>query len=303
LDRTLLDGRIGNNTWTIYPKNCIEALKRIKENSIDCIITSPPYANSRAYGEMGREEGNKGNYRFSRYGQSLDNEIGFGQSTEEYFDSLEEVFKSLYRVLKKNRCFFINVDKIRRNFMTFDISYEIINRAKKQGFVHRDTIIWIKSNPRPLLRKAKPYYLDDGWEYLLLFTKGKAVLNRENYVPFTNSYECESCKNKIIVTKKTQPNYFQTNIGFTEESLKSLHPAKFPLALPNFALSLCTKEGDTILDPFAGIGTSLVAGLKKKLNVIGCEINMKYCNAAIKEITALDNDINIVDVIKPSNVP
>jgi modification methylase len=287
LNRTTLEGRIRNNSWTIYPYDNRKALQQLKDNSVDCILTSPPYLNSRAYGELGREEGNQAKYNMPRSGNPMINEIGFGQSFEDYFNSLEEVFKQCFRVLKNNKWFFVNVNKIRDNLTTFDISHEVVRRVTLQGFSHRDTIIWIKNNPRPLLPTSKPYYLDDGWEYILMFSKGKAIINRENYLPMSLDFKCVSCKTVNKLVKKSRPNYFHTNIGFTENRLSSDHPAKFPLALPNFIFSLCTKQGDLILDPFAGVGTSLVAGLYNNLNVIGCEINLDFCNSAIREINAL----------------
>lgn len=75
------------------------------------------------------------------------------------------------------------------------------------------------------------------------------------------------------------------HVGYIEKSrLYSEHPAKFPLKIPSFIFNITTIEGNTIFDPFCGVGSTLVVGLSKKLNVIGCDLNKIYCESATREI-------------------
>ncbi|QGU00338.1 hypothetical protein SYNTR_1744 [Candidatus Syntrophocurvum alkaliphilum] len=282
MDNKIFKGHKGKNQWTIYPYDCIKAMKQIPDESIDCIITSPPYLNKRSYGQVGREQGNKAMYKYAASGKPLEYEIGCNQNIDEYFNSINQVFKLCYVLLKPDKFFFFNIGNLRRNKETTDISHIFVQMAKDIGFKHRDTIIWVKNNPRPVPPNSEIYWLDNGWEYLLMFSKGTGTIDREKY-DLTVKNNCKVCKTQQEF-EKTKPNYFKTNIGYTEESIKHEHPAKFPLSLPRFVLQLCTKENDTILDPFAGVGTTLIAGLQLNRNVIGCELNYDYCEKAVDEI-------------------
>jgi modification methylase len=286
-----VEGTIHECKWGVYNNNCIEFMdKHLAPDSIDCIITSPPYLNKRAYSAEGKNEGNKGSYFYSSVGQAMENEIGCNQTLEEYLKSISSVLSLCYKILKPDRFLAININKYRDNKRTFDISHHFISLASSFGFQLRDIMIWIKENPRPVPPNSIHYYLDDGWEYILLFSKGTALLN--DRISMTNhlNYTCPNCNTENSISLKIKPNYLKTYIGFTEKSsLKSYHPAKFPVALPDFIIKLCCKENYTVFDPFAGIGSTLIAALQNNANVIGCELNPTFFNSILKEIEKLSS--------------
>lgn len=270
-------GYHNDHQWTIYCQDCLNVLSHyIEDKTVDCIITSPPYFNRRAYGGQERNEGNLKKYTYARKGFPLPGEIGCDQTMLEYLSILKEVLQHCYRVLRDDKFLFINVNKYRQNTETFDFSSDIIQIARDVGFSHRDTFIWIKGNPRPGLSNCRPYYLDDSWEYVLQFSKGKGLIMRNQFDQIKG------------FSPNIRPNFFVANIGFAGgEYLGTYHQARFPKCLPRFALKLCAKPGDTVLDPFCGIGTTLVVGLELGLNVIGCDIVSRYCDGAITEIQKL----------------
>lgn len=273
------EGSYKGNSWIIYNQDCRKILsKSIDENSVDCIITSPPYFRKRSYSKKGINLGNKAKYTVKKFTVSDSNksEIGNCKKIEDYYLALEEVFEGCYRVLKNDKFMFININKLRINKKTIDISGKVIEFAEKVGFVHRDTIIWIKENPVPLAPNASQYYLWDGWEYILLFAKGNSTLDISKFIKNSMNIRCPHCGMTSENIKKGKPNYFCSYVGFYGNKMdhkKKDHPAVFPPTLPKYAFSISTLEGDTILDPFAGSGTTLIEGLKENRNVIGCELD------------------------------
>lgn len=284
------DGIYNDIKWTIYNEDCIQILSKvIYENSIDCIITSPPYFQKRIYNKNGKELGNRAKYSIKKYNkfEANINEIGNCKNINDYIVELEDVLKGCYRVLKKDKFLFLNINKIRKEKRTIDISGKIIESAERVGFIHRDTIIWIKENPTPLAPNASQYYLWDGWEYILLFTKGTPKLDLGKFVNNSKNIQCKSCGNTMKYIKNGKPNYFLSYVGFygnKKEHKKKNHQGVFPPTLPIYAFSIATKEGDTILDPFSGSGTTLIEGLKGKRNVIGCELHKNIYEDLIRRI-------------------
>lgn len=282
-------GYYNEHPWTIYNGDCRKVLLEIPDESIDCIVTSPPYLNNRAYNSPGINQGNLSNYKYAVKGKPSPGEIGCAQSEHEYLNDLSTFFMLSLQKLKQGKFLYININKERRDCETQDLSFHIIELARNSGFIHRDTIIWIKENTRPVPPHSKPYYLDDGWEYILVFCKGKAQIIRDNYLKPSVDFNCDVCGKVNHIERKVKPNYVTTKIGFTEGTyLESTHPAKFPKAIPRFVFSISTQPGDTILDPFCGVGTSLVAGLELGLNVIGIELLRHNYLMAIDEIKNLE---------------
>ena len=87
-------------------------------------------------------------------------------------------------------------------------------------------------------------------------------------------FKCKYCQGENYIHSKITPNYLYSYVGCYGRAEKSniTHPAKFPIDIPKFCLSMSSKVGYTILDPFAGSGITLIAGLEQGLNVIGCEL-------------------------------
>jgi DNA modification methylase len=284
------EGSYKNNNWKIYNEDCIITLSEsISKNSVDCIITSPPYFHKRNYSKKGVNFGNKAKYTIKKFNKSDTNksEIGNCLEIEKYYLELEEVFKGCFRVLKNDRFMFLNINKLRANKKTIDISGKVIESAEKAGFVHRDTIIWIKENPVPLVPNASQYYLWDGWEYLLLFAKGNPKLKIDKFVKNSKIIKCPHCGMISENINNGKPNYFYSYIGFygnKKEHKQKNHPGVFSPILPKYAFSISTLEGDTLLDPFAGSGTTLIEGLKENRNVIGCELDEKIFNELSKRL-------------------
>lgn len=279
------------NKWTIFNEDCREVLgKEIPQNSIDCIVTSPPYWDCRAYGAKPKVDGHIAKHLYARSGERLECEIGNGCTMEKYLEDMRKIFVLCFNVLKEDKFMFINIGIRRKNFELIDISHKLIDIAKQVGFIHRNTAIWIKKNPVPAGRH-KEYYLDMGWEYVLMFTKGKPrIINYENYMKIEWRFICEECGLEKSIIQNIRPNYFYSYIGcFGRERIPiESHPAPFPIEVPRFCLRISTWEGDTVLDPFVGRGTTMIEAVNQNLNVIGCELVPALYNNTVIELNNLN---------------
>ena len=265
---------MNNLFWRIYHGDCRQVLK-VNElyEKVDCIVTSPPYWNRRSYSDQKKRDGNIGEWQYSSRKRSVPYEIGINCSYESYIRDLYQVLEMCYYVLKENKFLFINIGNKHEDKELVDYSSNIIDQAKKVGFTHCDTIIWIKTNSQPPGR-YKNLYLGSGWEYILMFAKGKKyTLNSEGYLHTQGHFKCSSCGASNDIQLNSNPNYMYAHIGcYGNKNKYHSHPAPFPTQVPKFCMSFTTEKNDIILDPFAGSGTTLRAALEMGRNAIGCEL-------------------------------
>jgi DNA modification methylase len=282
------EGILKGCNWKIYKGNCIDILKNMDEEFIDCIVTSPPYFDRRSYGIKPKSDGNIAKWLYANSGQPIEGEIGNGKDKEKYLKDIQTVLGLCFKVLKKEKFLFINISTSHKDFELLDFSSYFIKYAKEAGFVHWDTIIWIKRNPMPPGRYQK-IYLAQGWEYILAFSKGKRIEINNKDIKIETHFKCEKCKVDNYVKSKITPNYVYSNIGCYGRKYHSIisHPAIFPIDIPAFCLSIATKPGDLVLDPFVGSGTTLIAGLEQGLNVIGCELVPEIYKELVKGMKGL----------------
>jgi len=230
----------------IHKGDCVAGMKKLTSNSVQVVVTSPPYNVSKPY---------------TAYKDNL--------AYDEYKAWLREVFSECFRVLSSSGVMFVNISNCRDNqFKAFDIAY----LARKTGFRLIDTILWAKPNPR--------YYntdrmLTNAYEFIFMFAKSKnyAFDKYAIGVPCIHSDKLK-CRTNVWQIPKISFNQF-TTLG---------HCAMFPVELPELCIKLCSKEGDTILDPFMGAGTTAIAAKITGRNFIGFEICEEYIQTAKKRL-------------------
>jgi len=178
---------------------------------------------------------------------------------DEFYDVCK-VSKELFRVLKNNtRAYVFTAQK------TF---INVVKGFEKNGFELHQTLIWFKPNLAGGTKK-KVYDFTSVYEQILNFHKGKPV--RIKRVDGFNNFD---------VLRYTQPqSNFKTD--------KRYHIHQKPLKLIGHLVVVSTNEYDLILDPFAGVGTTLVACEKLNRRWIGIEINEKYCEIAKKRFNLI----------------
>jgi site-specific DNA-methyltransferase (adenine-specific)/site-specific DNA-methyltransferase (cytosine-N4-specific) len=264
-------------TTKILQGDCKEVLKTFDDNSIDLIVTSPPYADRRK----------------QTYG---------GVKPEEYVEWFLSISKELLRVLKPTGTFILNIKEKAENGERSTYVLELILALRKQGWLWTEEFIWHKKNSYP---GKWPNRFRDAWERLLQFNKDRNFNMYQDAVKVPIGNWTKDRLANLSETDKIRDNAkngsgFGKNISnwlgketvypnnvlhlATECSNKN-HSAAFPDALPEWFIKLFTQEYDTVLDPFAGSGTTLRVAQKLNRNSLGIEIVPEYVAMAQAEIT------------------
>lgn len=139
-----------NEDLTIYIGDVIETLKEFKDDSIDCVVTSPPYWGLRDYGHTGQ--------------------IGSEETPELFVESLVEVFSHVHRVLTKTGTVWLNLGDTYKNKELVGVPWMVALAMKKAGWILRSDVIWAKNNPMPEAVRDRP---TRAHEYVFLFSKRK----------------------------------------------------------------------------------------------------------------------------------
>jgi len=225
--------------------DCLEVMKEIPDNSVDCVITSPPYNKTGFRGRRDKSKG-KGRWRGSdiRYGNYLDD-----KNENEYKVWQVKILDECYRIIKDSGSIFYN-HKIRR----------------ANG---------IASHPFEWIQKCKAIFYQQ-----IIWDRGGSPDHNVNYLMPTTELIFWLTKNKPKVFKKKEIG----EVWRLNPDKNNLHPAPFPINLCGRIISLTTNPNDLILDPFLGSGTTAVAAKHLKRNFIGIEINPDYCKIAHKRL-------------------
>lgn len=260
--------------------DCEHLLKELPDNSVDLIVTSPPYADNRA----------------KTYG---------GIKADEYVEWFLPTSKELFRVLKPEGTFILNIKEKVVNGERHTYVIEMILEMKKQGWLWTEEFIWHKKNSFP---GKWPNRFRDSWERLLQFNKSKKfnMYQDEVKVPMgdwaktrlKNLSQTDLKRDESKVGSgfgKKVSNWvgkefvYPTNVlHLATESSNRNHSAVFPKALPSWFIKLFTKPGDTVLDPFLGSGTTCVAANNLRRHSIGIEILEDYY--ALSKQNVLNSD-------------
>ena len=255
-------------------------LSFIPDESVHLVITSPPYWNLKRYNEN-------------------PNQMGHIQDYETFLGELRKVWLHAFRVLVPGGrlvCVVGDVCVARRRFgrhLVFPLHADICVICRQIGFDNLNPIIWHKianasyevHNGSKFL--GKPYepnaIIKNDIEFILMQRKPGG------YRKPTNQQRRES-----MIDKKDFDRWFQQSWNIPGASLKN-HPAPFPLELACRLVRMFSFVGDTVLDPFSGTGTTMVAALRYQRNSIGVEIDPEYCRMAAAYLKAESNSLFSVD--------
>ncbi|PIP54708.1 MAG: site-specific DNA-methyltransferase [Bacteroidetes bacterium CG23_combo_of_CG06-09_8_20_14_all_32_9] len=263
-------------TTKIIQGDSKEVLKDIKENSIDLIVTSPPYADSRK----------------NTYG---------GIKPENYVEWFLPISNELLRVLKPTGTFILNIKEKAEEGERHTYVIELILALRKQGWLWTEEYIWHKKNSYP---GKWPNRFRDAWERCIQFNKTKKfnMFQEEVMLPvgdwangrLKNLSETDKIRDnsksgsgfgKNISNWLNRDKVYPTNVlHFATVCNNKNHSAPFPEELPEWFIKLFTKQDDTVLDPFAGSGTTLVVAKRIHRNSIGIEILPEYCELIKSQI-------------------
>ncbi len=253
---------------TIILGDCKDELKKLPANSVDLIVTSPPYADRRA-------------------------KIYGGVKLEEYVAWFLPRSSEFLRVLKPDGTFILNIKEKVENGERHTFVIELILALRQQGWLWTEEFIWHKKNSYP---GKWPNRFRDAWERLLQFNKTRNFNMYQDAVKVPMGDWAKTRLKKLSETDKQRDNSrvgsgFGKNIsnwiGRTDaypnnvlhlatESSNKQHSAVFPKELPAWFIKLFTQPGDVVLDPFLGSGTTCVAAAELGRQSIGIEILEEY---------------------------
>ena len=260
----------------IIQGDCLEVLDDFEDNYFDLIITSPPYADSRKH----------------TYG---------GHHPDSYVEWFLPRSQQFLRVLKPSGTFILNIKEKAVDGERHTYVIELILEMRKQGWLWTEEFIWHKKNCFP---GKWPNRFRDAWERCLQFNKSRdfqmyqeAVmvpmgdwaktrltnLGKNDTIRFTSQAGSNFGKNISNWVNRTMA--FPTNVLHlaTETSNKN-HSATFPDELPEWFIKLFTKEGDRVLDPFVGSGTTSHVAEQLHRHSVGIDIKPEYVKLANKNL-------------------
>lgn len=256
--------------------DCKEVLKTLKDNSVDLIFTSPPYADSRA----------------NTYG---------GIKPDKYVEWFLPITKELLRVLKPTGTFVLNIKEKVVSGERHTYVIELILAMRQQGWLWTEEFIWHKKNSYP---GKWPNRFRDSWERLLQFNKThKFHMYQEEVMVPMGDWAGRRLKNLSETDKVRDPSKAGSGFGkrianwigrdkaypsnvlhLATETKNRNHSAVFPEDLPEWFIKLFTKQRDWVLDPFMGSGTTNRVAQKMGRNSIGIEILPEYFDLAISDV-------------------
>tara|TARA_R110000868_G_C10841701_1_gene760106 strand:- start:102 stop:899 length:798 start_codon:yes stop_codon:yes gene_type:complete len=260
----------------LYLRDCLEGMKELESESVDAVVTSPPY-----------------NLKI-KYGTYADN-----KPRQEYLEWIKDIFHECKRVLTPDGHLFVNM-----GYSNIDpwVGMEV-GLLLRDDFVLQNHINWVKSihvNDKTT-GHFKPInsnrFVCPTWEHLFHFTKtGNVDINR---LAVGVPYEYYEANIRGKNTAETKPNlrdkgncWFIPYETINSKNLRGKHPATFPVRLVTDCLKLTGKKSGIVLDPFMGTGTTAVGAVGLGWDYIGYEIDEDYLNFTkdrIKSVTNLES--------------
>ena len=250
----------------------------ILENSVDLVVTSPPYWNIRDYG--------------------YDDQIGYKQSYDDYIADMKRVFEGCYALMKDERWLAINIGTVVGNDGMKFVAGDFVRICEEIGFTFRKDIIWNKPRGQTKWQRGGTQWTTNPFprhfntninhEFILLFTKGEvprrgrpeadALTEAEfgDYVDYERPYLRALAYSVWDITPVNSPR------------LDEKHAAPFPAELPRRVIELFTYPNEVVLDPFAGAGTALRVAKSLHRCFVGVEMSEEYCEIARQRIEEVE---------------
>jgi site-specific DNA-methyltransferase (adenine-specific) len=262
---------------TVNVGDSMEVLRNFPDESVDMVVTSPPYNFSMNY-DVANDD----------------------LETERFFEGLDMTWRECFRVLKTNGRIAVVIKPNYSNHI--DSHHIIVDRLKKIGFLWRMEIVWDTGNYGCLttawgsFKSPSCNYLRYTHEFIEILDKGGRKRDVDNYL--TRSFHGKYDRNDLI--DLTEKEFIDWTKGIwnippeTNPQVRRGHPAVFPEELPRRLIKLNTYIGDIVLDPFVGTGTTLkVAAMRKRFS-IGIDISENYCDIAMDRVSRVQRQSSLV---------
>ena len=251
------------NTFKLVNNDRMKLLKKLKSNSVQLIITSPPYNIGKSYEKK--------------------------KPLNLYLKEQEKTLKECFRVLNKKGSLCWQVGSYFEKSELFPLDIYIHQICKKIGFKLRNRIVWHFEHGLHSYKKFSGRY-----ETIMWFTK-----TDDYYFDFDDIRVPQKYPGKLGYKGKKKGKYTGNVKGKNPSDVwifpnvksnhkeKTIHPCQFPIELAERLVLSMSKKNDLVIDPYAGVGTTLIAALKNNRKAAGSEILKKYVNITKKRINLL----------------
>ena len=266
--------------YSLIKGDCLDIMKNVPDNSIDLVVTSPPYDNLRSYN---------------------------GNIEQWCFEKFKGIANELYRIISNGGVVVWIVGDSTIKGSETGSSFKQALYFKECGFNIHDTMIWQKISPFQHHNRYIPAF-----EYMFVFSKGKPktaniIKDRKNKYANQKVHGTERQRNgktkplsdvqksKVVKEYGSRLNIWDIS---NEKKNKTGHPAVFQEALAHDHIITWSNKNDVVLDPFMGSGTTGVACINTNRKFIGIEIDDTYFETAKKRIESIANDIEAEQALK-----
>ncbi len=250
-----------------------QKMNSIADNSIHLVVTSPPYFNTKMYAR-----------------EPIEGDLGNLHSLDEWLEQIGVVWREVYRVLQPGRKAFINLMNLpvrmtNGSFRMLNLVGKTIDLCEQIGFIFKRDIIWHKTNSVRAHFGTYPYpggiLINHMHEFILEFEKPEPK-GYKKYAHLTEAQREESKLDKEFwISIKKSDVWVMKPEGSGDQRQ---HVAPFPYELPYRLIKAYSFVGETVLDPFVGSGTTLLACVNLRRNGIGYEINPEIALEAVRRL-------------------
>lgn len=243
----------------VYNNDARDMLRFLKRKVITSTITSPPYFDMKDYG--------------------CDNQIGFGQSYNEYLEDLQIVFGNIFQVTKDNGTLWIVIDTFKRDGQVIPLPFDLAAKLVEAGWLLQDIIIWKKDKTVPWSGNG---FAQRKFEYILFFSKTRSF---KYYKDRVRIYDTNHLKKwwvkypeRYNPKGKALDEVWECSIpiqgSWGDKYIRHFCP--LPSDMVGTMVQLSTNEGDVVMDPFSGSGSVLSQAAYMKRKYVGFELNKSY---------------------------
>jgi len=242
-----------NDKILIFNEDILK-ISAIPKNSVDLIITSPPY---------------NVDIHYNSHADNL--------TYDDYLEFTQKWIKKCFDLAKKEGRFLLNIPLDKNKGGQKSVGADITKIAKDIGWKYHSTIIWNEGNISR--RTAWGSYMSASAPYVIAPVELILVL-------YKDSWKKTGGSRKNDITKQEFIDWTNGVWTFPGQSKKGAggHPAPFPIELPRRCIKLFSFVGDTVLDPFLGSGSTLIASYLHNRKGIGVDIDKDYCDIAIRRL-------------------
>lgn len=268
---------IGRTTQSVIHGNA-QDMSAVADDSVHLCITSPPYFNAKMYSK------------------NLDNDLGNVHQLDSWFGEIGGVWAEVFRVLQPGRKFFLNIMNLplreNNSFKTLNLAGKSVDLCESIGFVFKRDIIWHKTNGVRAHFGTYPYpggiLINNMHEYILEFGKPERKgFAKYGHLSKKDREDSRLDKDFWLSLKNSDVWLMKPEKSGGNRS----HAAPFPVELPQRLIKAYSYVGETVLDPFLGSGTALIASAIEGRNGVGFEINPEFVLLSCERLRSIERKL------------